>query len=73
MTPPAEKKKNPYAVALGKKGGSKGGKKRAKTTSEKRLSEIGFIGSVYSRLAKGLDVPEEEIERAEKLRAKNKE
>lgn len=68
----SEKKKNPAAVALGRRGGAKGGKKRSETTSEKRLSEIGFIGSVYGRLARGIDVPEEQIRKAERLRKKNK-
>ena len=64
--------KNKAAVALGRLGGAKGGKQRSKTTSEQRLSEIGFIGSVYGRLARGIDVPEEQIKKAEKLREKNK-
>ncbi len=34
------RKKNPAAVALGKLGGSKGGKMRAKKLSPKRRSEI---------------------------------
>ncbi len=65
-------KKNPAAVALGKRGGAKGGKARSKTTSEKRLSEIGFIGSVYGRLARGIEVPADEIRKAERLQKKNK-
>jgi hypothetical protein len=36
-----ESKKNPAAVALGRLGGLKGGKARAKKLSKKRLSEIG--------------------------------
>jgi len=68
----SKKKKNAAAVALGKRGGAKGGKKRSETTSEKRLSEIGFIGSVYGRLARGIDVPEAQIKKAERLRKKNK-
>jgi len=67
-----DKKKNPAAVALGRLGGAKGGKKRKQTTSDRRLSEIGFIGSVYGRLAKGLKVPKEDIEKAKKLQEKNK-
>jgi len=35
--------KNPHAVALGKLGGSKGGKARAKKLSAKRRSEIAKI------------------------------
>jgi hypothetical protein len=34
------KKKNPHAVALGKRGGSKGGKLRAQKLSPERRSEI---------------------------------
>jgi hypothetical protein len=34
------KKKNPHAVALGKMGGSKGGKLRAQKLSAERRSEI---------------------------------
>lgn len=68
----ASKKKNPAAVALGKRGGAKGGKRRTLTTSRQRLSEIGFIGSVYGRLARGIKVPDEEIKKAERLRKKNK-
>jgi len=67
-----KKKPNPAAQALGRLGGAKGGKKRSQTTSEKRLSEIGFIGSVYGRLARGIEVPKEQIEKAKKLQAKNK-
>ena len=65
-------RKNPAAVALGKRGGAKGGKKRTETTSERRLSEIGFIGSVYGRLARGIEVPADQIAKAERLRNKNK-
>jgi hypothetical protein len=36
----ANKKKNPHAVALGKRGGSKGGKLRAEKLSPERRSEI---------------------------------
>lgn len=39
-TTDSTKKKNPAAVALGKLGGSKGGKIRAKKLSPKRRSEI---------------------------------
>jgi hypothetical protein len=38
--PLEEPKKNPAAVALGKLGGAKGGKARAKSLSKKRRSEI---------------------------------
>lgn len=38
--PKHSKKKNPAAVALGKLGGSKGGKIRAQKLSAKRRSEI---------------------------------
>ena len=68
----SKKRKNPAAVALGKRGGAKGGKARSKTTTEKRLSEIGFIGSVYGRLARGIKVPKADIEKAKKLQEKNK-
>jgi len=36
----SKKKKNPHAVALGKLGGSKGGKKRAANLSPERRREI---------------------------------
>jgi hypothetical protein len=39
--PKADDGKNPAAVALGRLGGLKGGKARAKKLSKKRLSEIG--------------------------------
>lgn len=69
----APPEKNAAAVALGKLGGSKGGNARKRTTSQERLSEIGFIGSVYGRLGRGIKVPKEEIELAKKLQEKNKE
>jgi hypothetical protein len=37
---PAKKEKNPAAVALGKLGGSKGGRKRAENLSPERRKEI---------------------------------
>ncbi len=40
MSKHSNKKKNPAAVALGKLGGSKGGKIRAKKLSPERRSEI---------------------------------
>lgn len=43
--PPAETEKNPAAVALGRLGGLKGGKARAKKLGAKRLSEIGKKGA----------------------------
>ncbi len=43
MAPAHEK--NPYAVALGKLGGSKGGKERAKRLSKRRKSEIARQGA----------------------------
>lgn len=39
------KEKNPAAVALGRLGGLKGGKARAKKLSKKRLKEIGKEGA----------------------------
>jgi hypothetical protein len=41
----APKKKNPAAVALGKLGGSKGGKKRAENLSQDRRKEIAKLGA----------------------------
>jgi hypothetical protein len=38
------KKKNPHAVALGKLGGAKGGKARARNLSAAELSAIGRLG-----------------------------
>src|SRR5688572_17181441 len=42
---PKRKRKNPAAVALGRKGGLKGGKARARNLSAERLSEIGRLGA----------------------------
>lgn len=42
---PLRRRKNPAAVALGRKGGKKGGKVRAAKLSKKRLSEIGKAGA----------------------------
>jgi hypothetical protein len=39
-TPPPAREKNPFAVALGKLGASKGGKARAASLSDKRRKEI---------------------------------
>jgi hypothetical protein len=41
LPPLADEGKNPAAVALGRLGGLKGGKARAKALSKKRLSQIG--------------------------------
>jgi len=43
--PPVERKKNPAAVALGKLGGSKGGKKRAELLTPERRSEIAKLAA----------------------------
>jgi hypothetical protein len=43
--PPEIVEKNPAAVALGRLGGLKGGKARAKNLSKKKLSEIGKKGA----------------------------
>jgi len=45
------KKKNPHAVALGKRGGSKGGKVRAERLSAERRREIART-AVQARWAK---------------------
>lgn len=42
---PAEPEKDPAAVALGRKGGLKGGKARAAKLTKKKLSEIGKKGA----------------------------
>lgn len=42
---PKRRRKNPAAVALGRKGGLKGGKARARNLSAERLSEIGRLGA----------------------------
>ena len=39
------KRKNPAAVALGRKGGRKGGKARAANLTPEQLSEIGRLGA----------------------------
>ena len=64
-----EDNRNPAAVALGALGASKGGKARAEKLSKKKLKEIAFVGSVYSRIARGIKVKKEDIERAEELKA----
>ena len=43
--PKTDDGKNPAAVALGRKGGLKGGKARAEALSKKRLSAIGRKGA----------------------------
>lgn len=43
--PPRQEQKNPAAVALGRLGGLKGGKARAKKLGRKQLSEIGKKGA----------------------------
>jgi hypothetical protein len=43
--PPEEREKNPAAVALGRLGGLKGGKARAKKLGKRRLSAIGKKGA----------------------------
>jgi len=47
--------KNPHAVALGRKGGKKGGKARAANLTPERLSEIGKKGAKarWEKKAKG--------------------
>jgi hypothetical protein len=72
MSKKKPQRKNPAAVALGKRGGAKGGKKRIETTSQRRLSEIGFIGSVYGRMSRGIKVSDEDFEKALRLQRKNK-
>lgn len=42
---PKPAKKNPHAVALGRKGGQKGGKARARNLSKEELAEIGRKGA----------------------------
>ena len=44
-SPPKKAKKNPAAVALGRKGGKKDGKARAEKLSKEQLSEIGRKGA----------------------------
>jgi hypothetical protein len=39
------KRKNPAAVALGRKGGKKGGKARAANLTPEQLSQIGRMGA----------------------------
>ena len=39
------KRKNPAAVALGRKGGKKGGKARASNLTPEQLAEIGRMGA----------------------------
>lgn len=44
-TPKRGKKKDPAAVALGRRGGLKGGKARAANLTQEQLSEIGKKGA----------------------------
>lgn len=48
------KRKNPAAVALGRKGGKKGGKARAANLSAEQLTEIGRKGAAarWARLGR---------------------
>jgi hypothetical protein len=57
-----EKKKNPHAVALGKMGGSKGGKLRAAKLTAERRSEIARK-AVLARWAKVKKSREKESEK----------
>lgn len=43
--PPKPKKKNAAAVALGRMGGAKGGRARARNLTPEQLSEIGRLGA----------------------------
>lgn len=54
---PKPAKKNPHAVALGRKGGQKGGKARARNLSKEELAEIGRKGAQarWGRKDKGED------------------
>jgi len=49
--------KDPAAVALGRKGGQKGGKARAKNLSPSRLSEIGRKGAAARAAKRLLEAP----------------
>jgi len=49
---PSESRKDPAAVSLGRRGGLKGGKARAKKLSSKQLSDIGKKGAAARWSAK---------------------
>ena len=51
----AKRRKDPAAVALGRKGGLKGGKARAAKLSRERLSEIGRQGATARWAKEGQD------------------
>jgi hypothetical protein len=54
------KKKNPHAVALGKRGGSKGGKLRAEKLSPEKRREIArkAVLARWAKYKKGKEKPE---------------
>ena len=56
------KRKNPAAVALGRKGGKKGGKARAANLTPEQLAEIGRKGAAV-RWAKHLPTGSQSAER----------
>jgi general stress protein YciG len=49
------KRKNPAAVALGRKGGKKGGKARAANLTPEQLSEIGRMGAAKRWAKRGAE------------------
>jgi hypothetical protein len=64
-------RKNPHAVALGKLGGSKGGKARAANLSAAQLSKIGRKGGKIGGKARAAALtPEQRSESARKAAAK---
>jgi len=63
----AKKKKNPNAVALGKLGGSKGGKIRAARLTPQERSEIARK-AVLARWAKAREAAEQKNQQEEKDR-----
>lgn len=66
------KKKDPAAVSLGRRGGKKGGKARARNLSKERLSEIGREGA-EARWAKYREEAKKATEeKARKATAKKK-
>ena len=51
-------RKNPHAVALGKLGGAKGGRARAKNLSKEELSAIGRMGGLVGGQARAKSLTE---------------
>lgn len=61
--------KNPYAVLLGKLGGSKGGKKRAENLTGEQKREIAWMGGMTAKQNRGT-IRKEDAETLKQLKKK---